>query len=154
MVDLTGCRTLAEATRQTVADLDRRIGPEAAGETLFPDLEPQAPPVKAAKAKPAYPAAFEVFWKPYPRKVGKDAALKAWKAAVKRDTPEAITEGAVKFAALCKRKATPEDKIPHPSTWLNAGRWRDEGLPPVGADGQAAPVRIQDLPGNKFGVGG
>jgi hypothetical protein len=61
------------------------------------------------------------FWKPYPRKIGKDAARKAWKAALKRAPPETILAGLAAYR-------WPEDPqfIPHPSTWLNGGRWADE----------------------------
>lgn len=64
------------------------------------------------------------FWKPYPRKVGKDAARKAWAQAVKRAPPETI------IAALAGYR-WPDDPqfIPHPATWLNQGRWSDEPTP-------------------------
>lgn len=63
---------------------------------------------------------FEDFWSAYPRKVGKDAARKAWVAAKKR-APVA------QIAAGLNTARWPSDPqfIPHPATWLNQGRWQD-----------------------------
>lgn len=67
---------------------------------------------------------FAQFWKAYPRKVAKEAALKAWK---KLKPPLALCLKALAWQS--KAKAWTADKgmfIPHPSTWLNDGRWEDE----------------------------
>lgn len=72
--------------------------------------------------------AFEEFWKVYPRKAGKEAARKAFVKAFKCDGDEVVA-GAARFA---NDPYLPQDKnfIPHPATWLNAGRWSDDPLPP------------------------
>lgn len=64
---------------------------------------------------------FADFWAAYPRKVGKDAARKAWAAAVKRAPVATIAAG-------LNSAKWPSDRqfIPHPATWLNQGRWQDE----------------------------
>lgn len=66
-------------------------------------------------------AEFERFWSAYPRKVGKGAAQKAWRVAMRKTTPDAVI-------AAVQRFAWPDDQqfIPHPATWLNAERWADE----------------------------
>ena len=70
---------------------------------------------------------FAEFWKAYPRKVGKGAALKSWgKIKSKADTLQAILK-----AIAWQRTAKDWTKdggqfIPHPSTWLNEQRWLDE----------------------------
>lgn len=70
---------------------------------------------------------WEDFWEAYPRKVGKQSALKAWRKAAKTTTPANLLAGAIRFA---KDPNLPEKQfIPHPATWLNAGRWDDEPLP-------------------------
>jgi len=72
---------------------------------------------------------FDDFWKAYPRKVGKDAARKAW-AAKKPPLDETL-------AAIEAQKGTDQwtkdggKFIPHPATWLNQGRWQDEITAPV-----------------------
>lgn len=70
---------------------------------------------------------FDQFWKLYPRKVGKQTALKAW-AKLKPDM--------ILFAEMEKAleiaKRSPDwlkdagQYIPHPSVWLNGRRWEDE----------------------------
>lgn len=70
---------------------------------------------------------FEEFWAAFPRKVGKDAAQKAFE---KRKPDRALVDQML--AAIAAQKASPQwikdggDFIPHPSTWLNQGRWQDE----------------------------
>lgn len=70
---------------------------------------------------------FAEFWKGYPKKVGKDAAERAWNRKVKSvETIKAITE-AVKTQSCSDAWMRDAGKfIPNPATWLNAGRWKDE----------------------------
>ena len=77
---------------------------------------------------------FLSFWQVYPRKAGKEAARRAFEKAVKSASVHEVLDGARRFAA---DPNLPEKQyIPHPATWLNAGRWDDEPLPardrPVG----------------------
>jgi hypothetical protein len=70
---------------------------------------------------------FEVFWRAYPLKVGKDAARKAFH---KRKTDKALLSEML--AAIDVQKQSDKwvkdggQYIPHPTTWLNQGRWMDE----------------------------
>lgn len=87
------------------------------------------PPAEARQPKtaPPTPPEFEEFWAAYPRKIGKAAALKAWKSATKTTHPDTIQAG---IEAHRDNLAAREARfIPHPSTWLNAGRWDDEPDP-------------------------
>jgi hypothetical protein len=70
--------------------------------------------------------AFEIFWKTYPRKVGKQAALKAWRNALALAKAEIIIAGAKRLRDDPNRE---QQFTPHPATWLNQGRWDDEALP-------------------------
>lgn len=90
--------------------------------------------IDVARVRPG----FAEFYLIYPRKVGKEAARKAFEKAAKSTEPEVIIEGARRFAA---DPNLPEKQfIPHPATWLNAGRWDDEPLPPrVGAEHPEVP---------------
>jgi TusA-related sulfurtransferase len=73
---------------------------------------------------------FDRFWNAYPRKVAKQAALKAF-AKIKPD--EALLGKMI--AALERQKKSVtwlKDKgqfIPHAATWLNGRRWEDETDP-------------------------
>ena len=69
---------------------------------------------------------FEAFWKIYPRKVGKIVAKAAFEKALGVTTPQEIIESAERFASDPNRV---DEFTPHPSTWLNQGRWADEPLP-------------------------
>jgi hypothetical protein len=70
---------------------------------------------------------FQKFWSAYPRKVGKDAAAKAFG---KRRVDDALLVAIL--AALEQQKISKQwqrdggQYIPHPATWLNQGRWQDE----------------------------
>ena len=78
------------------------------------------------KDKYIYTEDFEKFWNTYPIKIGKASALKAWTKAIKKATPEIITEGASRYASDPNRE--PEFTA-HPATWLNGERWLDSPLP-------------------------
>ena len=67
---------------------------------------------------------FNQFWEAYPKKVGRDAALKSWEK-VKPPIDDVIY-------SLAWQKQTEQwsknngQYIPNPSTYLNQGRWKDE----------------------------
>lgn len=73
-------------------------------------------------------ASFEVFWRIYPRHVGKDGARKAWVKALARASSGDIIKGL--NAQLADLKAREAQYVPHPSTWLNRGDWQNDAPPP------------------------
>jgi len=85
---------------------------------------PHAAPVGDGKPPPCVsePTGFAAFWASYPRKVGRRAAAIAFAAAIKRGAhPDDILDG------LDGAQWNPEPRYqPHPTTWLNQDRWRDE----------------------------
>lgn len=82
---------------------------------------------------------FALFWDSYPKKVGKPAAQKAWKAAnVKsEEVPLILADIATRVQSRDWQKDDGQ-YIPNPATYLNQRRWEDA---PV----KASPVGI--LPG-------
>lgn len=67
-------------------------------------------------------ATFNEFWQLYPRKVAKVSAEKAWKKSRGDEIGDQIIAG-------LKRQLphwTDPKFIPHPASWLNAGRWDDQ----------------------------
>ena len=82
--------------------------------------------------------AFDEFWKAYPKKVGKEAARKAF-GKVKVPIESLLT-------AIERQKCSDQwtkdngQYIPNPATWLNQGRWEDE-LPLSGRMGSSEPPR-------------
>lgn len=75
-------------------------------------------------------ARFEAFWQAYPRKVGKDAARRAFD----KRKPDAALLQRMLAAIQAQRSGEQWQRdggqfVPHPATWLNQGRWDDEVMP-------------------------
>lgn len=79
---------------------------------------------QVAPMKHTYDPVFEQAYIAFPRHVGKDAAARAWKSAIRKAEPGVILAAVVAFAS------SPAGRMgrltPHMSTWLNAGRWQDD----------------------------
>ena len=73
---------------------------------------------------------FDEFWKAYPKKVGKDAARKAWEKVNPRldDVMHALS-WQVQSPQWFKNSG---QYIPNPSTYINQGRWQDEPTQTIG----------------------
>jgi hypothetical protein len=70
---------------------------------------------------------FNAFYAAYPRKVGKQEALKAWKKLKADEELQHMI--LVAIAAQLEGHDWKREEgayIPHPATWLNGGRWMDE----------------------------
>lgn len=87
---------------------------------------PEAPAEAVKRAERALPEVFEEFWGLYPKKVGKMAAFKAWKANVVDSMPVAVMEALKKQLGQIDWVKEGGKYIPHPATWLNQHRWLDE----------------------------
>lgn len=81
----------------------------------------------SGKAKSAeWDDALSLLWPDFPRKVGKPAALRAWRA-IKPQTQEtfdAIDAGLARWLDYWRGKD--RQHVCHPATWLNQRRWEDE----------------------------
>lgn len=100
------------------------------------------------------PLDFDRFWKAYPLKKAKQAALKAWK---KINPDKQFAETII--SAVEKQKRWEDwirdngQYIPNPATWLNQGRWEDEERrkakpddgPEQAVDGDAIRRRIEGM---------
>lgn len=95
--------------------------------TLTPYPIPSPKDTTAADAAsvqtPKEPTAFDRFWKVYPRRTARGAAVTAFAKAVKRADAETIISSASEFAASPKGRG---EFVPHPATWLNQDRWTDD----------------------------
>lgn len=86
---------------------------------------------------------FDEFWKVYPRRVAKQAAMKAYKRALKLVPPDTILRGAERYAE--KRRGEDINFTKHPTTWLNGGCWDDDlaGLRPTAKTANGAiPAKV------------
>lgn len=66
---------------------------------------------------------FDLFWKHYPKKVGKDKALIAWNKKKNKPSIQDILEAVQRYKLS---KTVREGFVCHPTTWINEGRWSDE----------------------------
>ncbi len=69
---------------------------------------------------------FDDFYAVYPRKVSKQAALKAWRALKPNDALVETIIADVKRRLETEWRGKDMQYIPHPSTYLNQRRWEDE----------------------------
>lgn len=78
---------------------------------------------------------FDRFYAEYPRKVGKDAARKAFAKRSVDDVMLVAMVAAISRQGLAEKCARGESQfVPHPATWLNEGRWQDEEGAPAPAE--------------------
>jgi hypothetical protein len=74
---------------------------------------------------PIVPASdFDEFYAACPRKVGKDAARKAYAKALTKTDHATLMAGIRRYAE--ERRGKDAQYTAHPASWLNAGRWADE----------------------------
>lgn len=74
---------------------------------------------------------FEEWWTLWPHKVGKGAANKAYRAAVRKVGASVLYEALVVQRGILGQKRA-EGFCPHPATWLNGERWADDLSAPQG----------------------
>lgn len=68
---------------------------------------------------------FEKWWKLYPRKIGKAYAQRKYQKIIKDGMNDNLLLQALE-RQLPNMKKNKIEYIPHPTTWLNQGRWDDE----------------------------
>jgi hypothetical protein len=87
--------------------------------------------------------AFERFWAVYPKKVGKEAARRAFlKVKVPTDTLITAISAQKRSAQWTKENG---QYIPNPATWLNQGRWEDVLETPVEPDTSGWTMGAEEL---------
>jgi hypothetical protein len=83
-----------------------------------------------AKGLAGKPSGFSRWWEAYPNKVAKQAAERAYATACRKiggpDPPAILFDGLKRALAS---GVWDDGFIPHPTTWLNQGRWDDEPAP-------------------------
>lgn len=83
---------------------------------------------------------FDEFWDAYPRKVGKGAARRAWRKALRSGADlEQVIVAAGCFRTQCFAQRTEARFIPHPANWLSSERYGDE----TAAQGETATLPIE-----------
>jgi hypothetical protein len=70
---------------------------------------------------------FDAFWRVYPKKVGKDAAWKAWQTRHLSADLAATVIAALAWQVQQDNWLVEGGRfVPNPATWINQGRWQDE----------------------------
>lgn len=96
---------------------------------------------------------FDEFWNAYPKKVGKQYALKAWR----KIKPTAELHEAIMQAVNAQKHSEQWRRdngrfIPNPATWLNGGYWENGEEVSTGEGYQRDPQRDADA-GRDWGKG-
>jgi hypothetical protein len=96
--------------------------PAAPGEAAGP--EPGEVLVPGPKMPDAMRAGFERWWAEWPRerRTAKNRAAKAYSTARREATEQELLDG-LRQTHFDLREP---QFIPHPATWLNSGRWKDD----------------------------
>lgn len=121
-----------EAARKAARDKH-----EASTNRATNDQPNQTPDTRHQKEKPpkppkggsahGFPPGFEEFWAAYPKKVGKDAAAKAFAQRKVDAGLLALMLRAIAAQRGCEQwRKDGGQFVPNPATWLNQGRWQDE----------------------------
>ena len=69
---------------------------------------------------------FSAFWSIYPRKIARRYCEKLWVKLNPSTELSARIVQSVEEHIMSEWQGRSRDKIPHPSTFLNQGRWEDE----------------------------
>lgn len=87
------------------------------------------------------PPRFEEFWETYSHKVGRQPALKAYRAALKKPgvTPDLLIATAAAYITYQMAEGKHPQFTKHAATWLHGEHWRDER-----ADVRAPQTRVQE----------
>ncbi|QDG65827.1 hypothetical protein NIBR502772_06000 [Pseudarthrobacter sp. NIBRBAC000502772] len=125
----TRCPACAQVDSLTLTETPVSLGELTVTPELSPDLTLGREGMgrdgkKNLPSKPAASTDFDTFWAQYPRKVGKIAGKKAFDKAIRLTSLEQLLSG----VELLKRETAGKELefIPHPASWLTAGRWDDE----------------------------
>jgi len=127
-------------SRWGVVTDDRGVSSETTGGVVTDDTNPIEPKIEPKHIPSAVADGFNDFWATYPRRVGRKAAEGAFKKALKETSVDQIMFGLEQ--AMADWKLKDPKFIPHPTTWLNQGRYLDAVRPPA-IPSSDAPERLQ-----------
>ncbi|APX75093.1 hypothetical protein BUW96_09530 [Achromobacter insolitus] len=103
---------------------------------------------------------FSTFWAQWPRRTAKKAAERAW-AKLRAADRRAVLHVLPNHLAYWKAARTATEFIPHPATWINGERWKDDVIIPAPRPERQAPTEpvwwtshvMMDQKGREVGVG-
>lgn len=84
-------------------------------------------PAKGTPSLDVVEPMFEQFWDAYPKKVGKEAARKAWSKVKSPAATLGLVLSALRWQSKSEQWAKESGQyIPNPATYINQGRWNDQ----------------------------
>jgi hypothetical protein len=128
-VHVTGDAHVADGVTPTSQEGRRPRHPNQLPEPTTEVKDSSSPPAKTGRGSNAQAGqhleAFGAFWLTYPKRRDKEAAKKAWLAAIERGTePQRMVDAAKAYAH--ERKNQDPKFTKYPATWLNKGCYDDE----------------------------
>lgn len=121
--------------------------PQIAARIQNPESESRIQNPESEDARQRAECDFELFWNAYPRKVGKQKALKAFRKV--KVPVEILLNAIAEQKQSAQWKKNDGEFIPHPTTWLNEGRWEDELAKsneiPKGASGTLGEAELEAI---------
>ncbi len=136
-LETTGNNEEQEETKGETYSVEREREREREKDMVEMDLG------EAKEKAPTDQECFNQFWKLYPNKKAKAAALRRWKAMrISQEIFLAIMDGLQRALVSQEWSKDGGAYIPHPATWLNGGCWEDEYKPM--ATGRSRPNMPKD----------
>lgn len=102
----------------------------------------QHTPIAREKTARSAREGFDEFWAKYPRKVARQAALKAWSRIAASVATADIMAGLDRARRSEQWLKDGGQFVPHAATWLNGGRWTDD-LPVAAGSGPTPAATAQ-----------
>lgn len=117
-----GDASVTAETSQTAKRDGRMLQSEAVSEA-YTEVRT---PIAREKTARSVREGFDEFWAKYPRKVARQAALKAW-SRIAASVPTADIMAGLDRARRSEQWLKDGGQfVPHAATWLNGGRWTDD----------------------------
>jgi hypothetical protein len=125
---ITGDQQFANSGLTVKKPVPNTLNPDSLiPDSLIPDIPPTPRGGRGSGSSDEPHPGFEAFWAVYPRKAGKQHAVKAFNRAVKvlgaHNAAERLRQAAQAYAKATEGKA--QEFIAHGATWLNGRRWED-----------------------------
>jgi hypothetical protein len=119
--------TSNDISRQSRADIMTHDSLLMTHDSLLMTHDSPLSDVITSEAKNASLKRFEIFWRAYPKRIGKGAAEKSWKKInPDDDLLQTMLVSIANFEESEQWQKENGQYIPNPATWLNQKRWEDE----------------------------
>lgn len=128
----------------TVTDLSQDTPLDGSNGFPHPSLTSLNPPKENPPigGQKKIPTGFDDWWKVYPHRIGKGAAVNSYAKALLDSNPDELTAGVKRYIST----KPPDQPWCNPATWLNQQRWKDEPAEVQNANTNASYSKYSDKP--------